>query len=389
MARKNRKPKSNKGSKKSHKSDNSKKDKSNFDVKLVEKITNKIKSSSMDELANLDDQKGLKHFVDEGGYSYNIAYQFSSFGKLINTNQLRKFYGELRSIELEENWENAELKLNLLRPQFAVAVSRKSDGKALMPIEFYRIIDNLIKKIKIVDDPVKSFKNLKIFVRFFEAIVAFHKFHEREFELEKSNKRNGNSKKGNSKNSNEENDNPNNFNPEQIDSIKKEISNLPSLCDIENLEKSFDGEGGFADIIAYQFSQNGKRVNPNQLRRFYGEIKRIERKANWEDAKFDFYMLKPRMAISVSRKSEDFLSVSKEEDGELVSKKVSSELLPFEFYDLIKTVMDKVKVDGDSEDSFNNLKLFAKFYESIVGYHKFHDMDKHEFNPVDCEDDLY
>lgn len=362
MARKNRKPKSNKGSKKSHKSGSTKEDKSRFDSQLIGKITNKIKSSNMEELANLDNQKGFKHFVDEGGYSYQIAYQFSSYGKLINTNQLRKFYGELRSIELEEDWQNAELKLNLLRPQFAIAVSRKSDGKALMPIEFYKIINYLMKKIKVDDDPVKSFNNLKIFVRFFEAIVAFHKFHEREFELEKSNKR-----KGKVKNSKETN-----FNPEKIDGIKNEISDLPYLSDIDNLEKSFEGEGGYADIIAYQFSQNGKRVNPNQLRRFYGEIKRIERKGNWEDAKFDFYMLKPRMAISVSRKK-----------GE------GSELLPFEFYDLIKITMDKVKVDGDSKASFNNLELFARFYGSIVGYHKFHDMDKHEFNPVDCEDDLY
>ena len=380
MAKKNKKPKFNGKSKKNHKSYNSKKDKSNFDIQLVNKITDKIKSSSMDELANLDDQTGFKHFVDENGYSYNIAYQFSSYGRLINTNQLRKFYGELRSIELEEKWESAELRLNLLRPQFAVAVSRKSDGKPLMPIEFYRIINYLMKKIKVADDPVKSFENLKIFVRFFEAIVAFHKFHEREFKLEKSNKRKKNHKNGKYENSDEASDNQDIFNSE-INRIKNEISKLSSLSDIENLEKSFEDEGGFADIIGYQFSRNGKRVNPNQLRRFYGEIKRIERKANWEDAKFDFYMLKPRMAIAVSRKSEGLGAVS--------DKSENSELLPFEFYDLIKTIMDKVKVNGDSKASYNNLKLFVRLYESIVGYHKFHDIDEHEFNPVDCEDDLY
>ena len=143
-----------------------------------------------------------------------------------------------------------------------------------------------------------------------------------------------------------------------------QISQFRSIQELNNLEPLFYDEGGFADKIAYQFSKNGKRINPNQLRRFYGEIKNIGNKRNWEDAKLDFYMLKPRMLISVARKSDN------------------QKLLPSEFYELIKTLMNKVKVENDEDASFKNLKIFVEFYESVVGFHKFHDFAEHEYKPL-------
>ena len=330
--------------------------------KLYE-IESSIYKKSLNDLNNLDNSSNC-HFVDENGVADKIAFLFSSKNiKPINKTQIRKFYSELVNIERINNWNNAELKLDLLKVKLLIATRRTSNGKKVIPIEFFNIINSLIDKIEVKKekdissdenevgiDVEKSLANLKLFVRYFEAIVAFHKFYEEDEDSEESDIPSEEEGKY--------------YDIEVIKDMTAQISQFRSIQELNNLEPLFYDEGGFADKIAYQFSKNGKRINPNQLRRFYGEIKNIGNKRNWEDAKLDFYMLKPRMLISVARKSDN------------------QKLLPSEFYELIKTLMNKVKVENDEDASFKNLKIFVEFYESVVGFHKFHDFAEHEYKPL-------
>ena len=106
-------------------------------------------------------------------------------------------------------------------------------------------------------------------------------------------------------------------------------------------------EKQYADTLANKL----KRMNPTQLRRFFGAVKQIETNLNWkswEDVEADFYLLKPKLAYAKGR-----------------------ELIPDEFYEVVKTSMNKVDV-GNNEDKIANYKMFVRFLESIVAYHKFY-----------------
>lgn len=343
---------------------------SQFDINEIESIKIIIKNcKKFSELNNLS-----PHFADEGGLTYRIAHQFSDYSKdkdndkSINSTQLRKFYEEVKFLERKGSWEEAEVGFNLLRPKFAIAAAKKSDGKKLIPLEFYQIIKIAMDKIKVLRNNEKSYENLKLFARFFEAIVSYHKYFNKEYEDEKTARKEF--KKEAKYNKDSKFETPNrltelkfiNLDHEdeltEIIEITDKISNFDSLVELEELDDPcFEDEDGFADRVAYHFSSLGsKSINSNQLRRFYNELKVIERKNNWKEAKLDFYLLKPRMAVSVARTSGD------------------GGLIPWEFYYLIKSFMDKVKVDND-EESFENLKLLVRFLESVLGFHKFYSLD--------------
>ena len=343
----------------------------NFDKALVQNITRTINGfKDLRDLNDLD-ARNVPHFADEGGYAYKIAYQFSSYGELIKTNQLRKFYGEIKSIEREGTWEKAELGFNLLKPKFAISVSRKSNDQPLIHIEFYKLIKAMMDKVPVENEPEISYYNLGLFSRFFESIVAYHKLHELNFEIDKKNrgKNRNNRNRGRNQERNEKPSDeyerfnvPNsNYDYAVIKEIIDDIAGFNNLQDLKEVPQklkkpSFEDVGGYGDKIAYQFSQKGKKINSNQIRRYYGEIKRIERYGNWEDAKNDFYLFKPRMAIAVARTSS------------------GNNLIPLEFYNLIKITMDKVNVKNNAELSFKNLELFADFFEAIVGFHKYYNL---------------
>ena len=132
----------------------------------------------------------------------------------------------------------------------------------------------------------------------------------------------------------------------------KDITNI--LEGIEKLDmfKDLDirclaNEGRYADTLALKL----RYMKPTQLRRFFGAVKEIETNLiwkSWEEVEADFYLLKPKLAYAKGRK-----------------------LIPAEFHEVIKTSMNKVDV-GDNEDKIANYKMFVKFLESIVAYHKFH-----------------
>ena len=127
--------------------------------------------------------------------------------------------------------------------------------------------------------------------------------------------------------------------------ILKGIENLSMFRDLDI--KLIANEGEYADTLAHKL----RNMKPTQLRRFFGAVKEIETNLNgksWEYVKAEFYLLKPKLAYAKGRK-----------------------LIPAEFHEVVKTSMNKVDV-GDNEDKIANYKMFVKFLESIVAYHKFH-----------------
>lgn len=128
----------------------------------------------------------------------------------------------------------------------------------------------------------------------------------------------------------------------EIQNIISEINKIGMLKDL-NVKKYAD-EGGYADIVA----KNSRQLKTNQLRKFFGAIRVIEQKETWDEIEHGFYLLKPRMAVSVGRKN-----------------------IPKDFYKLIMSCMSKVDI-GENEDKVKNFKVFVEFFEAIVAYHKFY-----------------
>jgi len=137
----------------------------------VPDIIEKIKS-----LSSLKDLKA-KDYADEGGYADKIAEYFSGRGndsKVLNTNQLRKFFGAIRDIESKEEglWSAIEPKFYLLKPKLAVAV-----GRNLIPKDFYKLMLATMRKVDKGNDEEKL-ANFRKFVNFLEAIVAYRKYYD-------------------------------------------------------------------------------------------------------------------------------------------------------------------------------------------------------------------
>ena len=130
-----------------------------------------------------------------------------------------------------------------------------------------------------------------------------------------------------------------------IDVILNGIEKLNMFKDLDI--KLLANEGEYADTLANKL----KKMKPTQLRRFFGAVKEIEKNLNgkgWEDVEVEFYLLKPKLAYAKGRN-----------------------LIPAEFHEVVKTSMNKVDV-GNNEDKIANYKMFVRFLESIVAYHKFY-----------------
>ena len=140
-------------------------------------------------------------------------------------------------------------------------------------------------------------------------------------------------------------DQRNNRNNERnpIDDVISKINGLKKLCDMS--VKEFADEGGYADIVA----KNSRNLKTNQLRKFFGAVRLMEQKDTWEEIEPEFYLLKPRLAVSAGRRN-----------------------IPKPFYNLIMGAMRKVDV-GTEEEKMKSFKTFVSFFESIVAYHKFYE----------------
>lgn len=131
---------------------------------------------------------------------------------------------------------------------------------------------------------------------------------------------------------------------EEIDAIISEIGTLTMLKDMET--KKFADEGEYADKIA---KISGRSLKTNQLRKFFGAVREIQRKENWDDMEVEFYLLKPKLAYSQGRK-----------------------LIPRDFYNVMKVCMNKVDI-GTEQDKVANFNKFVDFLEAIVAYHKYYE----------------
>lgn len=130
-----------------------------------------------------------------------------------------------------------------------------------------------------------------------------------------------------------------------INMIKNKINKCSTLSEIP-VKDFLDEEKGFAHIVAKE-SIKGK-LNTTQLRKFFAALKKMEQKNTWDEIETEFYLLKPRMAVSVGRKN-----------------------LPKEFYNVILVTMAKVDNVEDDELKMKNFDIFVKFFEAIVAYHKY------------------
>ena len=128
-----------------------------------------------------------------------------------------------------------------------------------------------------------------------------------------------------------------------INDVIVKINACNTLSDIP--AKDFlDAETGYAHIVA----KNSKKLNTTQLRKFFAALKKMEQKETWDEIETEFYLLKPRMAVSVGRKN-----------------------VPKPFYDVVLAAMVKVDNVEDDNVKMENFDIFVKFFEAIVAYHKY------------------
>ena len=133
-------------------------------------------------------------------------------------------------------------------------------------------------------------------------------------------------------------------NSNTINDVTNNIKKVDKLKDIS--PKLYADEGGYADQVA---KATIKSLNTNQLRKFFGVVKKLEQKNVWSDIEPDFYLLKPQLAAAVGRGN-----------------------IPKNFYNFIMVCMRKVDV-GSEEDKLDSFNTFIKLFESIVAYHKFYE----------------
>ena len=108
----------------------------------------------------------------------------------------------------------------------------------------------------------------------------------------------------------------------------------------------------FGEINPYK-----KPLTTAQLRRFFGEVKRID--ANVVGKKADIPMLKPLLAYAVGR--------DKKKDRNMVVNKTRIE----EFEEEVRVAIDAIRLDND-EVLKSDYKNFVDILEAIVAYHKYY-----------------
>ncbi|MBL7785181.1 MAG: type III-A CRISPR-associated protein Csm2 [Chitinophagales bacterium] len=91
-------------------------------------------------------------------------------------------------------------------------------------------------------------------------------------------------------------------------------------------------------------------LTTSQIRRFFGEVKRISNSDNIFQEKDSILMLKPQLAYAVGR------AKSRED-------KIK------DFYEQLSIALDTIRLDND-ENCEKDFRNFVKIYEAIIAYHK-------------------
>ena len=134
----------------------------------------------------------------------------------------------------------------------------------------------------------------------------------------------------------------------EINLIIEEFNSYSQFSDID-IAKIVDFEIGYAYRIA-SFAIENKFLKINLLRGIMDTIRRIESSKNdWYKKRIEFYLLKPRFAVAVTKK-----------------------VISPEIYDVIIAAMNLVDVNiDDNKKNFKNFKYFVYVFESIIAYYKF------------------
>lgn len=107
----------------------------------------------------------------------------------------------------------------------------------------------------------------------------------------------------------------------------------------------------WTEDFAKYLADGREKLTTSQLRKFFGELKRIQSIGYGEKTKLDFIMLKAKLAYASGR------AIKKGYKGEIIHGKIS------DFKDELSKSIDAV----NSKESFKN---FTNIVESIVAYHK-------------------
>lgn len=122
-------------------------------------ITEKITSVTVDFAKEFGEHLGTDDTSKENGTGRSKVVR-----EKLTTNQLRKFFGEVKRQQMKGYNETDFI---LLKPKLAYAVGRAKGNNPKIK-DFYNVISNAINYVH--DE--KSFRN---FIKIFEAIVAYHK----------------------------------------------------------------------------------------------------------------------------------------------------------------------------------------------------------------------
>lgn len=138
---------------------------------------------------------------------------------------------------------------------------------------------------------------------------------------------------------------------------KREPEVSKTKCEEEWIKNGINQEG--LDVInkwcKNDLAQRNSEVTTSKLRKFYGEVKRIQSVGiDTDQGRKAFMMLKPKLAYAVGREKKNYNFK--------------------ELYIFLEAGINYIDIDGVIDDKerksrFNN---FTHLFESIVAYHKFH-----------------
>ncbi|HPD64663.1 MAG TPA: type III-A CRISPR-associated protein Csm2 [Bacteroidia bacterium] len=118
------------------------------------------------------------HLMEMGNFKYKKDKPV--FRKELSTSQLRKFFGEMKRLQIQE-FDDKNLWLanfRMIKPKLAYAVGRETSPNPKI-IDFYH-------ELEIGINAVETKEHFQNFVQIVEAIVAYHKFFEKNKKAEEN-----------------------------------------------------------------------------------------------------------------------------------------------------------------------------------------------------------
>jgi len=138
---------------------------------------------------------------------------------------------------------------------------------------------------------------------------------------------------------------------ESIISLKAEWIQKGITEDAREWAESF---GKFLCSIEEDYQQPKGSLSTSQLRKFFGEVKRIN--TDFEKYQSDLVMLKPMLAYAVGR------------DKKKTGTELKNKTRIVQFEEELSKGIGYIRTDKNQKLDFKN---FVKLFEAIVAYHKF------------------